>query len=270
MLWYTAIRYLVQISKTNKSLCKIAESSPQRISSSITCLETIDQSTWSLSASSKFELTEWILTSTADDHGLHRTYKIEPIRSIPIDMSRFPSRLQNVQGVIQVAPNILWITTGNSIATLDLSSSNTQLVWPDNNNEQQFHTDAIRLMTLVSSVSGYELWTYDNQGDIYIWQTPSIDDAHSNNIHPIFLHKMNISERLSCIKQIAPTQVWAGAEDGTIIGWDIASRSLLPEPLLNASMKHNRPVTALLSLSKHSIVFSGSHDQSLRKFTLPL
>ena len=123
-------------------------------------------------------------------------------------------------------------------------------------------------MTLVSSVSGYELWTYDNQGYIYIWQTPSITDTYSSHIHPIFLYKMNISERLSCIKQIAPTQVWAGTEDGTIIGWDIAYRSLLLEHPLNASMKHNRPVTALLSLSKHSIVFSGSHDQYLRKFTL--
>lgn len=261
--WQQSIGSLAHLSQTGLGLCRVATSTP-RDQAIVTELETIDDSTWSLSLTSVYELTEWSLR--AAHHGLDHTLKLEPCRRITIDMStKFESRMRIVANLLWVAPDLVWLSVANSVVAVDLSPAapfwapgrpkkeGLQALEWSRNPDAPKHQDVVKLMALVvsnTSPTGSEVWTYAYNEELLVWQTPTVTEK-SDCISPeILLARIPALPKidgeppmLTSLRQTNPSQVWAGTAHGTLVGWDIATRELLPVPILTLDLGHRNPDT---------------------------
>src|SRR3989338_6728962 len=298
--WYSAISLLIQLYTFGRANLRLAHyvnpssaaaaatsSSREAPASQIISLESIDQAVWSVS--SNFSITEWELSSVGDEHGLHRTHRIQPLRSVSVNMSAFEPRFQSLQGILRAAPSVIWVIGANCISTIDTSEGAPRVDWQPLHRRK--HSDYIRCRALVrnhtllssleaqaNSALNFEVWTCDNAGTICIWQSQwDSDDAAASDstpsTQPTLLAQSDTNlagTNILCLAQVNPTQVWGGTSNGTIIGWDIATRTQLKsDPLPSSSpLRHQRPVIQIfpthnpLQLVTHNNkVISGSRDQ---------
>lgn len=161
-----------------------------------------------------------------------------------------------------------------------------ELQWPSADSPR--HKDAIRLLLLVEySQLNYEVWTYAQGEDILVWMPPHSSRRSSNqsprerSTGPVLLDRVPVGPELPvliCLKQVGD-QVWAGTRLGTIVGWDIATRTMLPRSPLPTEFQHehtetgsSRPTT---DMSVHynkkkckGFVISAGLEPSLRKIIL--
>jgi hypothetical protein len=115
-----------------------------------------------------------------------------------------------------------------------------------------------------------------------IWQTPGLDNTNDSAVVCIDKFKVSGDAKLTCITQTSPNQVWAGTNEGTIIGWNVTMRYELSGeelPLIETEMQcqdergKSCPVLSIISTlfvktTEAAInVYSAGHD-SLCKFSL--
>lgn len=158
------------------------------------------------------------------------------------------------------------------------------LQWPGS--EAYQHKGSIRLLTLVESrlsASGLEVWTYELNEDILIWQTPpqhssSVEHSDTEHVLPVIFDRVSMQPNapiLTCMKQVG-SQVWAGTKKGTIMAWDIASRALLQHPLLperGEKQSGFRPISDLISYpakQQRTMVALTDNQLTLRKLSVSL
>ena len=83
----------------------------------VLALMNMDHTVWS--ASTDFALTQWALSSTGDEHGLHRSYYLQVVHTLQLDVSLLYSRLRSIAGLVRVSDTVLWVTVGNQWGLID-------------------------------------------------------------------------------------------------------------------------------------------------------
>lgn len=293
--WLQIIEFLQEVHRKGRGMYRMA--CTKEGTSLVTALETVGETTWSLSEKGVFMLTEWTLR--AEHHGLSRTDRLEPARVVQIALNDVLPRAWGISRFVWVASDVIWVGAGHRICNVLLSSERGKevtLLWPDNEeagNETVGHERRIQLMTVVkssSSPSDHEVWTYaSDEPHVLVWQTPRFDHQTcqvtvDDCIKPKLIARLPLPStdpsnpiKLTCIKQVNADQVWAGTYKGNLIGWDITGHQLLqPQPVSGSLLHPEGGITSLATTADltdrqagdNYFVLSASYESCVRKINV--
>ncbi|MDP1602858.1 MAG: protein kinase, partial [Legionella sp.] len=154
----------------------------------ILALMTMDHTVWS--ASTDFALTQWTLSSTGDEHGLHRSHYLQVVRTFQLDASLLHPRLRSIAGFVRVSDTVLWIAVGNQWVLIDTAvKSGSGVLWCENGSSSGLEHDKFVTLCPVQHQGRREIWTADHSGVICVWtiRSETSDDDKPSTFHPLLL-----------------------------------------------------------------------------------
>jgi len=239
-------------------------------------LEAVGQSVWGFT--NAFQVVEFIMIE--DEHGLHRTSRIETKRVLPLDQAGIEGRFQNTarSGIVSIGKSTLCLAVGNAVGMIQIQDGSDKMigvvvgwcqekdrgssyircltsVWNGNwvvgnrggiREKQEEEKEEEDFLSLSSQTvkQGPELWAYDGE-KILIFR--SIDSGdHQQQLILVDQVGVPSDDFLSCLVQVGPNEIWGGtAATGNVIGWEIETRSPLSHPLLSEEDAHDGNVSSL-------------------------
>ena len=267
-------------------------------------LEAVGHSVWGFT--NAFQVVEFTLITVEDEHGLHRTSRIETKRVLELDQSGIEGRFQNTarSGMVSIGKSTLCLAVGNAVGMIQIQDGSDKMMGVGWCQEKDRGSSYIRCLTSVwngnwvvgnrggirekqeeekkeeedflplpsqTAKKGPEIWAYDGE-KILIFR--SIDSGDHQQLVLVDQVEVPSDAFLSCLVQVGPNEIWGGtAATGNVIGWEIETRSPLSHPLLSEEDAHDGNVSSLAVPNqavgvnqKMSVVFSSSTDGTLRLF----
>ena len=238
-------------------------------------LEAVGHSVWGFT--NAFQVVEFTLIMVEDEHGLHRTSRIETKRVLQLDQAGIEGRFQNTarSGMVSLGKSTLCLAVGNAVGMIQIHDGSDKMmgvgwcqekdrgsyircltsVWNRNwvvgnrggireKQEEEKEEENFPLPLPSQTVKqGPELWAYDGE-KILIFR--SIDSGDHQQLILVDRVEVPSDAFLSCLVQVGPNEIWGGtAATGNVIGWEIETRSPLSHPLLNEEDVHDGNVSSL-------------------------
>ena len=177
--------------------------------------------TWVLTSDTV--ITQWLLISEADVHGLRRTYTLDALRALPplLPPSPLPAALP-ARCFRFVAADHLWALLG----TRRFSFASARASWTPSPLPVSDPEKAVRCSALVQGPLETEVWLAMETGKIEIWETDPVGGSVKHVI------ETGREEGLVAMQQVSSFEVWGVTAAHSLVGWHIASRQPKPEPLL--------------------------------------
>ena len=240
-------------------------------------LEAVGHSVWGFT--NAFQVVEFTLIMVEDEHGLHRTSRIETKRVLQLDQVAIEGRFQNTarSGMVSIGKSTLCLAVGNAVGMIQIQDGSDKMmggvgwcqekdrgssyircltsVWNGNwvvgnrggirekQEEEKEEEDFPLPLPSQTVKKGPELWAYDGE-KILIFR--SIDSGDHQQLILVDQVGVPSDDFLSCLVQVGPNEIWGGtAATGNVIGWEIETRSPLSHPLLSKEDVHDGNVSSL-------------------------